>query len=43
MEPGDATKVRGPENLSLSTEIVAEVILVDVPLAFRPVGVWATH
>jgi quercetin 2,3-dioxygenase len=37
VEPGDAAKVRGPQHLSLSTETVAEVILVDVPLEFRPV------
>jgi quercetin 2,3-dioxygenase len=41
MEPGDSAKVHGPENLSVSTDAAAELILVDVPLEFRPVGVWA--
>ncbi|HEV3363062.1 MAG TPA: pirin family protein [Acidimicrobiia bacterium] len=42
MEEGDAAKVHGPEDLSLSTDTVAELILADVPLEFRPVGVWAS-
>ncbi len=38
---GDAAKVHGPEHLVLSTADTAELILVDVPLDFAPVGVWA--
>jgi redox-sensitive bicupin YhaK (pirin superfamily) len=41
LRTGDATKVTGAATLSLATEIGAELILVDVPLEFRPVGVWA--
>lgn len=37
---GDAAKIEGPEDLVLSSPGVAEVILVDVPLEFRPVGAW---
>ncbi len=38
---GDAAKIHGPEDLELSTPSVAELIFVDAPLEFRPVGVWA--
>lgn len=38
---GDAVKVGGPTELNLATNVAAELILVDVPLAFEPVGVWA--
>ena len=38
---GDAVKVGGPAELNLATNVAAELILVDVPLAFEPVGVWA--
>ena len=38
---GDAAKLQGPEDLVVSGRGVAELILVDVPLEFRPVGVWA--
>ena len=41
LRTGDAAKVTGAAALSLSTEVGAELILVDVPLEFRPVGVWA--
>lgn len=41
LSPGDATKIEGPEGLALSPPATAELILVDVPLEFRPVGVWA--
>jgi hypothetical protein len=27
--------------MELSTDIAAELILIDVPLQFEPVGVWA--
>ncbi len=41
LEAGDAIKIEGPEELDLRTSTVAELILVDVPLEFEPVGVWA--
>ena len=41
LRTGDAAKVTGAAELSLRTEVAAELILVDVPLEFEPVGVWA--
>jgi quercetin 2,3-dioxygenase len=41
LRTGDAAKVAGPARLSLSTDVAAELILIDVPLQFEPVGVWA--
>jgi redox-sensitive bicupin YhaK (pirin superfamily) len=41
LRTGDAAKITGAAALSLATEIGAELILIDVPLGFRPVGVWA--
>ncbi len=41
LSAGDAAKIEGPEQVSLSAEAAAELILVDVPLEFRPVGAWA--
>jgi redox-sensitive bicupin YhaK (pirin superfamily) len=41
MRSGDAAAIRGPMGLELSSEAAAELILVDVPLEYRPVGVWA--
>lgn len=38
---GDAVKIAGPEDLVCSSRTVAELILIDVPLEFEPVGVWA--
>ena len=38
---GDAAKIFGPQDLVLSSTSEAELILIDVPLEFRPVGVWA--
>ena len=38
---GDAAKLEGPEDLLLSSPDQAELILVDVPLQFQPVGAWA--
>ena len=38
---GDAAKVNGEVTLSLSSDLAAELILIDVPLDFEPVGVWA--
>jgi redox-sensitive bicupin YhaK (pirin superfamily) len=41
LRTGDAVKVQGPAELGLTTDLGAELILIDVPLAFDPVGVWA--
>lgn len=38
---GDAAKVFGPHELNVAAVEPAELILVDVPLEFTPVGVWA--
>jgi quercetin 2,3-dioxygenase len=41
LDTGDAVKVHGPEALSLTAIDDVELILVDVPTAYVPVGVWA--
>ena len=41
LKTGDAAKVTGEARLELSTDVAAEIILIDVPLQFTPVGVWA--
>ena len=41
LSTGDAAKVTGEVELELATEVGAELILIDVPLEFEPVGVWA--
>ena len=38
---GDAARITGEATLELSTDLAAELILIDVPLRFEPVGVWA--
>ena len=38
---GDAIKVGGVVELSITTDLAAELILIDVPLEFTPVGVWS--
>ena len=38
---GDAAKVTGEVTLHLTSDLAAELILIDVPLDFEPVGVWA--
>ena len=38
---GDAIKVTGAADLTLRTEVSAELILIDVPLRFERIGVWA--
>jgi redox-sensitive bicupin YhaK (pirin superfamily) len=38
---GDAVKIREEPALRLRATQSSELILVDVPLEFRPVGVWA--
>lgn len=41
MRTGDAAKVTGEAHFELTTDVGAELILIDVPLEFEPVGVWA--
>jgi redox-sensitive bicupin YhaK (pirin superfamily) len=41
LRTGDAVKIMGEAELHLTTEVAAELILIDVPLEFEPVGVWA--
>ncbi|MGH9269405.1 MAG: hypothetical protein ACRD0D_14670 [Acidimicrobiales bacterium] len=38
---GDAIKIYGSEDIAVKNPDTAELILVDVPLDFEPVGVWA--
>lgn len=38
---GDAAKIVGSEDVAIAAVDEAEVILIDVPLHFEPVGVWA--
>jgi redox-sensitive bicupin YhaK (pirin superfamily) len=38
---GDAASIEGPLEVSLVSAHAAELILIDVPLEFDPVGVWA--
>jgi redox-sensitive bicupin YhaK (pirin superfamily) len=38
---GDAAKVTGDQSLTVTAEAPSELILVDVPMEFEPVGVWA--
>jgi redox-sensitive bicupin YhaK (pirin superfamily) len=41
LDTGDAATITGPIELALSTDATAELIIVDVPLEFDAVGVWA--
>jgi redox-sensitive bicupin YhaK (pirin superfamily) len=41
LRTGDAAKVMSEAELDLATDLAAELILIDVPLQFEPVGVWA--
>ena len=41
LRTGDAAKVTGEAQLELATDTGVELILIDVPLQFEPVGVWA--
>lgn len=43
LSAGDAAKVFGDERLDITAVDDAELILIDVPLRFQPVGVWAGH
>ena len=40
-QAGDAAKIAGPADLRLTTDAAAELILIDVPIEFEPIGVWA--
>jgi quercetin 2,3-dioxygenase len=41
LRTGDAAKVTSATDLTLGTNVAAELILIDVPLKFQSVGVWA--
>src|SRR5438093_6064348 len=41
IETGDAAKIYGPEPVRLRAVAETEVILIDVPRRYTPVGVWA--
>lgn len=41
VQTGDAVSVNGAADQTLRTDVAAELILIDVPLEFQPVGVWA--
>ena len=41
LRTGDAAKITAAADLELSTDVGAELILIDVPLDYEPVGVWA--
>jgi redox-sensitive bicupin YhaK (pirin superfamily) len=41
LRSGDAIKVERDVDLSITTDLAAELILIDVPLDFTPVGMWA--
>jgi quercetin 2,3-dioxygenase len=41
LRTGDAAKITGACDLTMRTDLAAELILIDVPLEFTPVGVWA--
>jgi redox-sensitive bicupin YhaK (pirin superfamily) len=38
---GDAAKVTGQPSLTVVADAPSELILVDVPMRFQPVGIWA--
>ena len=42
LETGDAVKAFGPERLALRAGGDSELILIDVPAAYEPVGVWSS-
>jgi len=41
LRTGDAAKITGAAALTLRTDLAAELILIDVPLDFGAIGVWA--
>jgi redox-sensitive bicupin YhaK (pirin superfamily) len=40
---GDAAKIHGSEDLTVAADGPMELIVIDVPLRFPRVGVWARH
>jgi redox-sensitive bicupin YhaK (pirin superfamily) len=38
---GDAAKIFGPEEVAIAADEETELILIDVPVRYTPVGVWA--
>lgn len=43
LQTGDAAKIYGPERLEAVGEEAAELIAIEVPLEFEPVGIWASR
>jgi redox-sensitive bicupin YhaK (pirin superfamily) len=41
LRTGDAAQILGPAAVPVTTDLGAELILIEVPLEFEPVGVWA--
>ena len=41
LKTGDAAKVTSEAHLEMSTDVGAELILIEVPLRYEPIGVWA--
>jgi hypothetical protein len=41
LRTGDAVKVSGEASFELTTDVAAELILIEVPLEFEAIGVWA--
>jgi len=41
LRTGDAMKITAETDLTITTDLVAELILIEAPLDFEPVGVWA--
>src|SRR5689334_10259721 len=41
LRTGDALKVTGAAELTFQTDVAAELILIDVPLEYERIGVWA--
>jgi hypothetical protein len=41
LKTGDAAEITGEARLQMTTDVAAELILIDVPLDFEPVRVWA--
>ena len=41
LSTGDAAKILDQPELPVRAEAASELILVDVPMRFTPVGVWA--
>ena len=41
LRTGDAAKVTGVARLEMSTDVAADLILIDVPVQFESIGVWA--